>query len=290
LLHAPVRLVFPMLSLENGLRGFRAMPRLRQRSVERMPRTFPNKGPFRPSIYRQTEHAGARLLGVDNPWLDVPTTPRFIAPCDLQTVDLVLAADPNAQSELHFEVLPEPYAGDPERARVVLLSLNPGWGNTEPGEQGGGVADWDDELRRNLAFNATTPFVHIDPRFQQTTGGGRWWSKRLRRLAEATSWEQVGERLMVLEFFGYHSHTWRSLPLPLPSQAFTFQLLREAMDKGNLIIVTRGLAQWVWNVPELYTYKRVIRLNSQRWVGLSPGNMPVGDFDRVVEAVTSEHP
>lgn len=222
---------------------------------------------------------------MENPWPDAPTEAPFIAPCDRQTIDLVLAADPEGRSELHFEVLPEPYAGDPQRAGVVLLSLNPGWGNTEPLEQGGGVDDWNDELRRNLSFKATTPFVHIDPRFRATTGGGRWWSKRLRRLAEATSWEQVGERLMVLEFFGYHSHTWRSLPLPLPSQAFTFQLVRETMDRGCLIVVTRGLGQWVWNVPELYTYERVIRLNSQRWVGLSPGNMPEGDFDGIRQAV-----
>jgi hypothetical protein len=103
--------------------------------------------------------------------------------------------------------------------------------------------------------------------FDKTIGGGRWWSKRLRRLPEVTSWRQVGECLMDREFFGHHSRTWRSLPIPVPSQAFTFQLLREAMDRDCLIVITRCWTHWVWNVPGLYTYERIIHLNSQRWAG-----------------------
>ncbi len=219
-----------------------------------------------------------------NPWVSVPSEKDFIAPCDRDLIDAVLSSDPRARSELHFEVLPEPFAGDPDKATVFLLALNPAWGGTEEAEQGA-VDDWDVELRRNLAFKATTPFVHIDPRFRETTGGGQWWTKRLRRLAEATSWECVGERVMVLEFFGYHSKTWQSLPVPLPSQAFTFQLLREAMDRNRLIIVTRGWSIWVWNIPELYSYKRIIRLNNQQYSGISPGNMPPDAFRQVVESL-----
>jgi hypothetical protein len=131
-----------------------------------------------------------------------------------------------------------------------------------------------------------SPLCTSTPVFDKTTGGGRWWSKRLRRLSEVTLWRQVGECLMVLEFFGYHSRTWRSHPIPLPSQAFTFQLLREAMDRGCLIVITRCWTHWVWNVPELYTYERIIHLNSQRWVGLSPGNRLASDFERLRQEAT----
>lgn len=223
---------------------------------------------------------------MDNPWITVPSGPPFIADCDRELIVLVLSADPRARSELHFEALPEPYAGDPERATVVLLSLNPGWADTDRIENNP-VEDWEAEARRNLTFSARTPFVHIDPRFRDKTGGGQWWSRRLRRLAEAASWEQVGQRLMVLEFFGYHSKNWRSLPIPLPSQVFTFDLLRRVLRRNLLIICTRGWSEWVWNVPDLYAYKRILRLNSQRWVGLSPGNMSAGDFDQVVAAVSA---
>ena len=227
---------------------------------------------------------GARLVSVDNPWIFIQDKKDFIAACDRDLIDLVLAADPSPPSQLHFEVLPEPFAGDPQKAVVFLLSLNPGWGGTEEGEQKAATG-WDVELRRNLTFNATTPFVHIDPRFREATGGGMWWTKRLRRLAEATPWDRVGERLMVLEFFGYHSKSWQSLPVPLPSQAFTFQLLRQAMDRDRLIIVTRGWSIRVWSVPELYANKRIVHLNSQRWSGISPGNMPPDAFQRVVASL-----
>jgi hypothetical protein len=224
---------------------------------------------------------------MDNPWAGVRDKDPFIALCDREPIDLVCSKDPSARSELHFEVLPEPYAGDPGTADVLLLSLNPGWGGTEQAEQTG-ADGWNQELRCNLTFAATTPFVHIDPRFRQTTGGGLWWSKRLRTLDDPTSWERVGERLMVLEFFDYHSKNRRLLPIPLPSQAFTFQLLREAMRQDRLIIATRGWSRWVWNVPELYAYKRIFHLKSKRWSGISAGNLEPDAFQQIVDALNSK--
>jgi hypothetical protein len=221
---------------------------------------------------------------VRNPWADVPISPPYIAAVDREVVDKVLGFEPGGRRDLRFDALPHPFAGNPDRARVVLLALNPGWAETDPIEEGS-VAEWRDQLRENLVFGAATPFVHVDPRFRSVTGGGRWWSKRLRVLADATSWEAVGDRVMCLEFFGYHSLTWRSLPVPLPSQAFAFYLLRQQMARGTLIVVTRGWSPWVWNVPELYTYPSAIRLHSQRWVGLSAGNMGDANFRRLVEAV-----
>jgi hypothetical protein len=222
---------------------------------------------------------------MENPWSALPAHRPYIAPCDRRAIETVLAVSPEAQRELHFDVLPHPHAGDPNRARVLLLSLNPGWAETDRIEEDG-VMDWAPELRSNLAFSATTPFF-VDPRFRATTGGGRWWTKRLRALAAASSWDLVGERLMCVEFFAYHSRTWRALPVPLASQEFAFRAVREAMLREVLIVVTRGWSAWVWNVPELYTYDRIIRLNSQRWVGITAGNLPSGDFDRVVQALTT---
>jgi len=73
--------------------------------------------------------------------------------------------------------------------------------------------------------------------------------------------------------------------VPLPSQAFGFEVLRNALARGTLVVATRAWAQWVWNVPELYAYPNVTRLNSTRWVGLSPGNMGPDAFDRLATAL-----
>src|ERR1700686_1694535 len=127
-------------------------------------------------------------MATRNPWIDLPATPPYIAQIDRPVIDAVFSRDPAGRADLRFEALPHPHAGNQDKARVVLLSLNPGWADTDPTEERT-VPEWADELRRNLAFEASTPFVHVDPRFRSTTGGGRWWTRRLKALAAATSWE-----------------------------------------------------------------------------------------------------
>lgn len=221
---------------------------------------------------------------MNNPWADLPREAPYIAQIDRDAVATVLEREPGGREDLRFDVLPHPYAGDPARARVLILALNPGWADTDEQEERD-VPDWQSEVRRALTFEASTPFVHVDPRFRESTGGGRWWSRRLRTLAAATSWDVVGQRLLCLEFFGYHSITWRSLPVPMPSQSFVFDILRHALAQELLVVATRGWSQWVWNVPELYSYPHVIRLHTARWTGISPGNMGSDAFARIVAAV-----
>lgn len=81
------------------------------------------------------------------------------------------------------------------------------------------------------------------------------------------------------------SMTWRSLPVPLPSQAFVFDLLRQALARELPVLVTRGWAPWVWHVPELFVHRDVVRLRNPRWVAITAGKMSEGVWSVVARWV-----
>jgi hypothetical protein len=69
------------------------------------------------------------------------------------------------------------------------------------------------------------------------SSGYRWWTGALRPLIEAVGHDTVAEKVAVIEFFPYRSVTFRRLPLPVPSQRFGFQLARDAVIAGKLVVV-----------------------------------------------------
>lgn len=71
----------------------------------------------------------------------------------------------------------------------------------------------------------------------------------------------------------------------LPSQHSTFALLREAITDGKMIVVMRSEQQWLASVPELRQTHYVMLKNVRRPC-FTPGNMPPGTFDRLVEELS----
>src|SRR5713226_9347196 len=80
-------------------------------------------------------------------------------------------------SSLRFDVLPAPMVGDPRRARVWLLMLNPGFAEGELEDEEG---DNYYRAQRRLALigQARYPFWPLDPDLSWTVGG-RYWANRL---------------------------------------------------------------------------------------------------------------
>jgi hypothetical protein len=214
-----------------------------------------------------------------NPWLALPPRPPYVVPADAAVLDRL-----RRDYGLHFDVLPAPYAGDPARATVCILTLNPGYAVTDAGDER--QPRYREQRRAALTFRAEWPFPYLDPALADT-GGGRYWQGRLRALVDAAGDpRRVAERLMLIEHFPYASHRFDALPEILPSQPYSFRLAGELARRGCVMIVARRLREWQLAVPELVERRaHVVHTLVPRSGSLSPATLGQAPFERVVAAL-----
>jgi hypothetical protein len=198
-----------------------------------------------------------------NPWADLPLEPPYLAPSD----GVVMERHPQAYERLRLDLLPYPYQGARD-AEVLLLLANPGAGDL-PSDY---PAELLEERRRALTFTN-----RVDPRFATET----WWTKRMGPLIDAVGEDRVSRGTLSLEYFPYHSRRYRRFPELLPSQQYTFDLVREAIRASRLIVVVRQKRAWLEAVPELAETDYVEVKNPQS-AYISPGNLRAEDFARLV--------
>lgn len=117
-----------------------------------------------------------------NPWSILPTIPPYILDLDKSEIDSSKVKF-NENTKLHFELLPEPFLGNP-LAPVVLLNLNPGFSpddityHQQP--------KFIQLSRANLNHQLSDySFYLLNPRV--SAPGRVWWDKKLRSLIRDTS-------------------------------------------------------------------------------------------------------
>jgi hypothetical protein len=214
-----------------------------------------------------------------NPWLDLPHDTPFVLPDDMAVVEAFNTTAKDA-GHIHGELLPEPFVGDPQ-APIVLLGLNPGFSPKDVTHHSDPT--FANLLRMNLQHSpAAFPFYLLSP--QISAPGQKWCERRLARLLEVAPRETVAKKLLTVEYFPYHSHQFVHHRLRVASQAYGFFLVREAVRRGALIILTRSRRLWFSSVPELATYGRLFTLRSVQNTIISRKNCPEG-FDEVLTAL-----
>ena len=118
------------------------------------------------------------------------------------------------------------------------------------------------------------PFFHLDPELEGP--GWDWWKRALSDLLRTYDRAILARSILCLEFFPYHSEGFAHGHLRLPSQEYTFSLLRAAMAREVPIIVTRGFSHWIGALPVLAGYPKVFRTRSHRTARISERNCPPG--------------
>ncbi|MFH1792688.1 MAG: hypothetical protein ABH819_03590 [Patescibacteria group bacterium] len=217
----------------------------------------------------------------ENPWLKLPKTAPYILNEDLKTL---INCDVNTNKlGWRLELLPVPYLGNPKRAKFVVLCLNPGY-NKDFDEK----AYFEDEYYiqeslKSLNFKSSTPFYCLDSKFDYS-GGYVWWTRLLRPLIKRFGLKVLSEKLMCLQYIGYHSKTFKNPPCLLPSQKYTFSLLKQFMKENKTIIVMRSKKLWIQAVPELDNYP-YIELKNYRMPFLTENNVKKGDFQLLIKAL-----
>jgi hypothetical protein len=215
---------------------------------------------------------------IQNPWHILSKSAPFVLPADATAIaQFNLSARPD--HAIHLEIVPEPFLGNPS-APVVLLNKNPGF--VESGRQ----------VHLESAFNAAAianlehrhpgyPFYLLDP--GHPSPGQDWWRPKLRALIEAVGLRSVAANVFVAELHGYHSKSFSSR-LHVPSQAYTRQLVVNALARGATFVVMRGMQEWQALVPELGRNPSLVEVVNPRNPAISPRNCPEL-FERILARV-----
>jgi len=219
-----------------------------------------------------------------NPWFNQITKRHQVLDIDkpfIKAHNHIYRGDPTRV--IHEDLLPAPYLGF-HNAPVVVLLANPGW-DPKDYEVLKKPSIFQLELE-NLNTEGGTPHFCLTEEFMNTPGGD-WWQKRTSSLAKVVGgYEVLAENLLAVELHGYHSKSWSAPLANFPSQAFSFYLVKKAIDRGALIITTRCRDYWLAGVPELVNYKNVIsRTKSPRAAHLSQNNLGPSAYAKLVKAL-----
>ena len=195
----------------------------------------------------------------------------------------------SSDKRLNLGLLPGPFMGDMLNASIYVLTLNPGYDESD--------YEWDrtpafrqavlDNLQQKRP-EGVLPFICLDPRFSEH-GCFRYWNDKLNLAAlikalakgrgvsldEARS--ELAEKLAVIELVPYHSPSFNRKWLNLPSTRLAGAFVRDTVvrrvrDKQAIVIVIRQVNSWAEYLPETLTEEHgVIRyVTGYRRPSLSP--------------------
>ena len=217
-----------------------------------------------------------------NPWVGFKFSDSMLHPDDADSVEF---HNRSSKSDYQFllHLAPEPWIGNLQGNLLVLYS-NPG--ATQDNLNKVFLPKHHEVMEKsisNLNQEITSfPHFHFDPELKDTEGG-KWFRSKYRWLIEETSDRAVSENLITCELAPYHSVKWKVPRRKLPTQEFTYEIIRNAMSRGAVILLARTPKIWLENLPELENYPKVFRPNSIN-ASISPKNYP-GNFDKIINSV-----
>jgi hypothetical protein len=210
-----------------------------------------------------------------NPWLSLPESPPYVLEQDTYVIRAMNYAYGGTDRQIQTQLLPDPYTGNIE-ASILLLTKNSGF--DEKSDPYWHTRDAFLTLMRKNIFQEPLPypFVYLDPQLANSPGA-QWHTKRLKWLIQDSSLKKVATNICSIPYFPYHTAKFSGIPKKitddiLPSQRYTKYLIRQAMDRKAVIVITLFETEWKKLVPELESYEKTYRLNSQN-TSISPDNL-----------------
>ena len=201
-------------------------------------------------------------------------------------------------SDLHLNLLPQPYHGDLKNAKVFILLTNPSvsannyYAEKEDIEYRKSLWDTLRQTRRN---NEIVQHMFLDPKFAWTTGF-TWWERKLRDVANeilkkskkihnySEALEELSKTVASIELVPYHSRYAPSRTLfgskPLASVNAAREFV-QSIPKCRTIILTRSVDYW--GLPD---QDNIVKFDRQKAQAASLGRKSKA-FDRIVKAVIS---
>jgi hypothetical protein len=237
-----------------------------------------------------------------NPWFELNSYNQenyFIHPAESKIIDRFNECLKEEQSDLykiHTEVFPAAFMGDVFNSKVVLLTLNPGYEeNEEKNKFYVKYREWFlKELTHSNRFECS--LYCLDEEYATYSD---YWKKRLRILEEQFGKEVIGKKLSKIQFFPYVSKKFKSVPHKfienelgagkkyLPTQEYNFHLVREAIKREAVIIITRSENLWLKAVAELKGYPNLLYTKNARQPYITENNIKEG-YDKMIAVLNSK--
>lgn len=263
---------------------------------------------------------------MENPWID--TTSEIyngerivVATADLKYIKKLLNSkkyppvdkvDDDANEEtkkaakekykLRLNVYPQHFVGDIDKAKIIILSLNPGY-NTEYYDAykkriNKNGTKYEQIIKENLEMKR--PSFHAFELANESDLG--YWGIKMKCWVEdydkkdnkkiVESLKKITEDIALAEFFPYHSMSYndmydklgegtspnsnRKIKDYLPTQKFLFEKIKKRIDDKNdevIIILTRSFAKWYEAIEGLRDYKHCYEVNNTRNFSLNPAQI-----------------
>jgi len=256
----------------------------------------------------------------ENPWRRLPAKSPFVLPEDqekVQAFNLKQEKKAGPKHPLFLALVPEAFIGRPEAPLVLLGNIS---GVSESGDEPAQPRAYRlkpafmERMRNNLLHNeahtgSKYPFIYFDPKVNPPVEDGEdWWDRKLEHvLAEFSTSDAarsiLARNLFAVEFFPYVSCSSRYAhdSLRLPSQEYSFGLVRDALKRepvivsqhgerrglghGPVIVLRHGERRWLEKVPELVQYPRLVRLKAYFKGLISPNNCAGNGWSYIRELV-----
>lgn len=226
--------------------------------------------------------APATIHVMHNPWPGLPAQSPYILDMDRDSIKQYNERRRADEKKVIVASIPEPFIGNPQSATVVLLNLNPGHSENDA------KAHTDPAFRTAMIHNLRHepqeyPFYSLNSKFAWTPAG-IWWRAHTSKLHKAgLEWAAISERLLVIEWFPYHSKK-SGLPnhVVCPSQEYSFQLAKDMLDKKRIVIGMRSKRYWL-NVDQ--RIQDVPFLKNPQNPHISVANAGKELFEQIVEAL-----
>ena len=200
-----------------------------------------------------------------NPWHSLPIAPPHLLPSDRLGVE-VFNATADDKHRIHVDTPPEPFLGS-LNAPIVVLLLNPGVGDDEGRFP---------ELARSIRQPEPT-----DKHFY-IRGTNRWWASLTSSLRRDRPNADVSRSILSVEYFPYRSKSFGCGHVRLPSQDYSFGIVRKAISRQATIVIARGERHWFGAVPELVAYEHRVRMINPRKASLSERNLAAGGYGKLL--------
>jgi hypothetical protein len=214
---------------------------------------------------------------IQNPWQLLPKSGNNLILLEDQQKVTDYNNSVDDLHKFHLEFVPEPFIGN-VNAPVIALNANPGY---DPSEVKIHNIPTVRKIMLDNLIHTYPGFYYLSKELDLSTGAV-WWRKKLRRLIEDTSMGSVSKNLLVVESMAYHSKSFKFVNLP--SQQYSCQLVKMAIERKALIIIMRSKNVWFDLIPALRAYKNLIVMNNPQSTYFSPGNLP--RYDDVVEIIS----
>ena len=204
--------------------------------------------------------------------------------------------------KLRLNVYPQHFVGDIDKAKIIILSLNPGYSTEYYDAYKNRInkngTKYEQIIKENLEMKR--PFFHAFELANESDLG--YWGNKMKCWVEdydkkdnkkiIESLKKITEDIALAEFFPYHSISYngmydklgegtssnsnRKIKDYLPTQKFLFKKIKKRIDDKNdelIIILTRSFAKWYEAIEGLRDYKHCYEVNNTRNFSLKPAQI-----------------